>query len=1382
LNCDELPAVQNGGFKISGDYFGARATYTCDEGFYMSGPRERVCQGDGSWSDQPPECRKEAMCGMPLSVPHAKHSAPLDQNDFPIDSMVHYTCFPGYESKGFVKAKCLFYNGTAQWFGPDLKCIRDIENGQREGNLFTFTSKVTYQCNEGYELVGRANRYCQSNGQWSGVLPSCRPVECPQPDKPENGLVIYKSLVFNSVISYECRYGYKLVGPKTRFCGPMKQWLGESPRCAEIDCESPGVLHNGYLEGMRTTLGSVIYFHCFEGMVFDGGSNITTCLENGTWSHPLPNCLAPCIVPDVFHGRVNGIGPGQRVPHGHRIEADCKPQYELTFNSTPALCNNGSWTYVPKSRCKKLPERPKNGLVIAPRTDHGMKALFQCHDGYSLDGPNVTECHFGKWLQPSPVCQEIYCPFPGFLPHGRVLLVGHMGSYDYRPYVRRVTNNRQILYECEKGYYVKGAMGATCVAGQWSPRKLPECVKGSHPNVKWFERNRRHVSESAVVETIPTTAAMRRKRGKRAIPKVPRFKQKLPRKVVWNIMRGRHQGRHQRPKVPCKGFRSNPTMKLSVTKIGEGPETYSHGAIVKVSCSPGYELNIGKNRTVRCIRGFWKPKEPECIISPCTVPLIANGVYYLHHIKVQSGNTISHGEAIHLQCLSGFQSRGSHSMRCWYGNWSAHATPECVPAPCSLPEIVSGYYVKGYRAGLTIAHGSFIQYECDSGFVQAAEVPPRCIEGRLMPHPPHCIERKFLTNSVVEGSGREVITRNDDSDENVDYEDELRLKELLKVDQALLSGQDPNKIGKWCASPDKLEHVLKHSIASSDATSDSTTLSLISVAEINDESFNATNINESEKAYNLTQFTTTPFSLEPNVSTIENKTIDNSSKSSDSGRTYPPNTELIFRCVPIAGANHKRYKYTRKRSWKITCEDGDWFGRPIPCDEEVDFSIEELANRTCYYSPETTKGHNVLAFFQDKLLEEYEEFPPSTVLLFRCVDIGKYTLIGSTRRKCTLGDWDGVRPTCYGLSQEHDYALEKAPTILFRHQLGPIAQSNDGKLIVYPGIILHLECLWIRKYGNPIWEVSHDSRNYQQGWTTEPGRDSNLEYRLSIYHVRKDDTGRYTCITPVKHRHSVDIIVKESDGLILSNPSTKMNTKVMFACRQGMRLNGSEESVCLPSGNWSNPQPNCIVTECPDISKPKEVIEILSKFNTSQIISEHEHKLLKIIINGRRVGNKVTFACPPGYTLDGAHELVCLDTGQWSHSLPKCQVVTCDAPEIPKHGYLQDGEPRQKRYGGGYVLQFGCNTGYMMEGNPIIVCQENKRWSAPPPNCVPACTYPGTTSGGSISKVKFYYNVNETVTFDCGKEYELIGPRVLKCLETGRWSNAIPICSPLKKG
>lgn len=59
------------------------------------------------------------------------------------------------------------------------------------------------------------------------------------------------------------------------------------------------------------------------------------------------------------------------------------------------------------------------------------------------------------------------------------------------------------------------------------------------------------------------------------------------------------------------------------------------------------------------------------------------------------------------------------------------------------------------------------------------------------------------------------------------------------------------------------------------------------------------------------------------------------------------------------------------------------------------------------------------------------------------------------------------------------FTVEMPPTILFRHQLGPIAQSADGKLIVYPGTILHLECLWLRKYGKPTWKWTHQS-SYNQ--------------------------------------------------------------------------------------------------------------------------------------------------------------------------------------------------------------------------------------------------------------------------------------------------------------
>lgn len=161
--------------------------------------------------------------------------------------------------------------------------------------------------------------------------------------------------------------------------------------------------------------------------------------------------------------------------------------------------------------------------------------------------------------------------------------------------------------------------------------------------------------------------------------------------------------------------------------------------------------------------------------------------------------------------------------------------------------------------------------------------------------------------------------------------------------------------------------------------------------------------------------------------------------------------------------------------------------------------------------------------------------------------------------------------------------MEKAPTILFRHQNGPIAQSNDGKLIVYPGATVHMECLWMRRFGNPKWIANQTYRTYPEGWVTDEGRDSTLEYRLSIFHAVEDDSGIFTCQTPARHEHSVDVVVKAVNcseipprrGLTLSINDTKMSSRVMLSCANGNSLIGASELVCMPSGNWSAPLPVC---------------------------------------------------------------------------------------------------------------------------------------------------------------------------------------------------------------
>lgn len=109
-------------------------------------------------------------------------------------------------------------------------------------------------------------------------------VQCPTPESPKNGKAIYTSLSYNSVVSYECRYGYTLVNETSRRCSADRKWSGSLPSCKEINCGPPGVLYNGWLENIDagTGLGASIIFRCQPGMLLNGNSS-TVCQIDGRW-------------------------------------------------------------------------------------------------------------------------------------------------------------------------------------------------------------------------------------------------------------------------------------------------------------------------------------------------------------------------------------------------------------------------------------------------------------------------------------------------------------------------------------------------------------------------------------------------------------------------------------------------------------------------------------------------------------------------------------------------------------------------------------------------------------------------------------------------------------------------------------------------------------------------------------------------------------------------------------------------------------------------------------------------------------------------------------------------------------------------------------------
>ncbi|KAK7866166.1 hypothetical protein R5R35_001392 [Gryllus longicercus] len=1373
--CEELKDPELGAVSTTGRLFGDRASYSCSAGYHVVGLQERTCQADGSWSGHAPACRQNIYCTSPPHIDNARHNALPEQTTFDLDSTLHYQCYLGYVTSGFPKAKCLAIDGAASWFGPDITCEPrscglpdDIPNGWHAGECHTYGCRVTYHCADGFELTGRGERFCQADGTWSPKeLPACVPVQCPPPDNPGNGKAIFTSCSFNSVVSYECKYGYTLVGEPTRRCGADRRWTGSQPKCQEINCGHPGPLYNGWIENIEsgTGLGASIIFRCHEGMKLEGNTS-SVCQIDGRWRYPLPKCLAPCVVPGVKQGTVHllsaAAAAGDKeaarepikelpmvVPHGEKLAVECQPHYEFPGNHTPVVCNNGTWTHIPRcepARCKRMPRAPRNGMVIAPKTEHGMRARFKCKDGYTLRGPNVTECSYGNWTADMPYCQEVYCPFPGYIENGRVMLVGNMGVYDYRPYVRKVTNNKQIMYECERGYVLAdGPPGATCLGGRWSPKQLPRCVPGMHPRLRW-SRSVRAVRAARSLREALLAAARRSSLGV-ALAAAER-----------RDIAGAPASCHSQE--ACAGAGAGAEAEAALVRRKRGGMRVSSGA----STSSRTHMMRGKsnnnNDGSRGSRGR-KPKKPtdERVRlghrprpktgkgAPCEL-LADEPTMRVEVVKAgrDPNQTYSPGTVVRVSCSKGYSlSLGRHSnntAKCARGQWKP-AKPECLILPCHVPPLKHGTFKllttegpsKPLNATVEILNGDIVEFSCHHGYNVKGPTNMHCWHGEwgvtTLPEctPVPCVLPNITYGTYLLGYRPGLTIAHGAS---VTFQcDKNYSKSTLHPIHCHLGELQPRV-------PACIHHSVKSNASSKSHDAD---LDFKGGSDIT----KGGDISDLNYPMGFRRACGPPARVHGSLVYRDGEPIG------DSERSFPDGTEVTFNCIlSIMGV---------KATWRIICEDGSWVGRSLHCENDDYPEGMVRTNGTCLYR---NSEPNLVSFYNDQqITEEVVEFPPGSLVVSRCVDIGKYAMIGSNRRRCVAGEWDGQKPVCFGLNQENDYALEKPPTILFRHQLGPIAQSNDGRLVVYPGTILHMECLWIRRFGTPKWVVSHNYRKYPEGWTTDPGRDSQLEYRLSIYHAGRDDSGTFTCVTPTRHTHAVEIIVKAVHcpnipprrGLNLSTMNTKMNTKVTLSCANGNSLIGASEITCLPSGNWSAPIPICESIECADLMN---------------LTDPH----LRVSILSREVGGRAVFSCAQGYGLRGPHEAICLHTGDWASPLPTCEEVQCNSPGVPENGYIQGNGP----YKAGDVIQFNCNPDYMMEGQPIIACQENGRWSGTIPKCVQACSYPGTTISGRMSAVKFYYKIGETITFTCDEGLDLRGAPMLRCLRNGKWSNAIPTC------
>lgn len=50
------------------------------------------------------------------------------------------------------------------------------------------------------------------------------------------------------------------------------------------------------------------------------------------------------------------------------------------------------------------------------------------------------------------------------------------------------------------------------------------------------------------------------------------------------------------------------------------------------------------------------------------------------------------GDIIDVHCDEGYNVQGPNQLKCWQGTWDTTNMPECLPAPCQLPNINNAIY------------------------------------------------------------------------------------------------------------------------------------------------------------------------------------------------------------------------------------------------------------------------------------------------------------------------------------------------------------------------------------------------------------------------------------------------------------------------------------------------------------------------------------------------------------------------------------------------------------------------------------------------------------------------------------------------------------------
>ncbi|KAJ3614641.1 hypothetical protein NHX12_018212 [Muraenolepis orangiensis] len=281
-------------------------------------------------------------------------------------------------------------------------------------------------------------------------------------------------------VTLTCEPGYipSTAAPQHLACTPAGEWTESGLACSPRTCPIPKPLQSLVPGRTVVPFKTVLNYTCDDGYVMNG-ANESSCLSDGTWSHPPPLCkVVNCALPKPPRGGtfvMDKTTTAATTMYGQGWTYKCNPPNAPSFERGECMAD-GTATEPPICRevsCS-IPEGIPNGFIaFAVMKTHGYKETvkYACNDHYVLDGPAAIECtNTGNWSA-KPICRA---PCSINIARGRILYNSRkIWIKDLKP--NRVLHGEHVVFYCKNkvdkcGYQV----ASTCRDGTLA---LPECFQ-----------------------------------------------------------------------------------------------------------------------------------------------------------------------------------------------------------------------------------------------------------------------------------------------------------------------------------------------------------------------------------------------------------------------------------------------------------------------------------------------------------------------------------------------------------------------------------------------------------------------------------------------------------------------------------------------------------------------------------------------------------------------------------------------------------------------------------------------------------------------------------------------------------------------------------------